>query len=68
MKNKRMDCYPWEVPTKEQKQMFDALSYEDQLEMVRLEIIEGEESGISDKAIPDIMEEVKSRLKGQNIE
>lgn len=24
MKAKRMDCYPWAVPTEEQKRMFDA--------------------------------------------
>lgn len=42
MKEKRMDCYPWAAPTEEQKRMFDTLSYEDQLEMVRAAIIEGE--------------------------
>lgn len=45
MNKKRMDVYPWAVPTEEQKQLFDALSYEEQLEMVRQALIEGEESG-----------------------
>lgn len=66
MKEKRMDCYPWAAPTEEQKRMFDALSYEDQLEMVRAAIIEGENSGISDKTVIEIMDDVKARLKGQN--
>lgn len=66
MKEKRMDCYPWAVPTEEQKRMFDALSYEDQLEMVRAAIIEGENSGISDRTVSEILADVKARLKSQN--
>jgi len=30
-----MDCGPWAVPSEDQKRMFDALSYDEQLEMVR---------------------------------
>jgi len=45
MNKKRMDVYPWAVPTAEQKRLFDALSYEEQLEMVRQALIEGEENG-----------------------
>ncbi len=41
--------YPWAVPTEEQKNMFDALSYEEQLKMLQDAITEGLESGISDK-------------------
>ena len=47
MNKKRMDVYPWAVPTAEQKRLFDALSYEEQLEMVRQALIEGEESGLA---------------------
>ena len=67
MKEKRMDCYPWAVPTEEQKRMFDALSYEEQLEMVRAAITEGKNSGVSDKSITEIMDDVKARLKDQGI-
>ena len=67
MKEKRMDCYPWAVPTEEQKRMFDALSYEEQLEMVRAAIIEGANSGVSDKTVIEIMDDVKDRLKDQGI-
>lgn len=66
MKEKRMDCYPWAVPTEEQKRMFDALSYEDQLEMVRSAIIEGEKSGISSKTFDEIIKDAKARSKSQN--
>ena len=41
----KVDCYPWAQPTEEQKNMFDQLSPEKQLEMVRQALIEGEESG-----------------------
>lgn len=64
MEEKRIDCYPWAVPTEEQKHMFDALSYEDQLEMVRAAIIKGKNSGVSDKSVTEIMEDVRARLKG----
>ena len=46
--------------------MFDNLSYDDQLEMLRSAIKKGEESGVSDKTLPEIMAEVKARLKEQN--
>ncbi len=67
MKEKRMDCYPWAVPTEEQKRMFDALSYEEQLEMVRAAIIEGAIIEISGKTVIEIMDDVKARLKDQGI-
>ena len=35
MQNKKVDCYPWAAPTEEQKRMFENLSYDDQLEMLR---------------------------------
>ena len=38
----KIDCDPWAVPTEEQKRMFDALSYEDQLKMVRDALDEGD--------------------------
>ncbi len=47
MNKNRMDVYPWAVPTEEQKRLFDALSYEEQLEMVRQALIKGEESGLA---------------------
>jgi len=58
---KKMDVYPWAVPTPEQKKMFDALSYEEQLNMVREAIIAGEKSGISEKSFDEVMEEVHAR-------
>lgn len=48
---KKMDCYPWAVPTQEQMRMFDALAYDEQLKMVQDAITEGINSGVSDKAI-----------------
>ena len=66
MQNRKIDCYPWAAPTEEQKRMFDKLSYDDQLEMLRSAIKKGEESGVSDKTLPEIMAEVKARLKEQN--
>ena len=44
-KPENMDCYPWAVPTEEQRRMFDALSYDEQLKMVQDAITEGLESG-----------------------
>ena len=41
-KKPHIDCYPWAVPTEAQKRMFDALSYEKQLQMVREALEEGE--------------------------
>ena len=61
MKKEQIGCYPWAVPTEDQKRMFDALSYEDQLEMLRSAIIEGEKSGISDRTASDILADVKAR-------
>lgn len=66
MQNKKVDCYPWAAPTEEQKRMFDNLSYDDQLEMLRAAIKKGEESGVCDKTLPEIMADVKARLQGQN--
>ena len=40
-----IDSYPWAAPTDEQKLMFDALSYEEQLKMLQDALIEGEKSG-----------------------
>ncbi len=44
---KKIDVYPWAVPTEEQKEMFNTLSYDEQLEMVRKALIDGEQSGDS---------------------
>lgn len=41
MKKEPIDCYPWAAPTEEQKSMFDNLSYDDQLEMLRSTIKKG---------------------------
>jgi hypothetical protein len=46
MDREKIDCYPWVNPTEEQKLMFDRLSYEEQLEMLRSEITKGRESGV----------------------
>ena len=53
------------MPTKEQKLMFDALNYEEQLNMLREALIEGEESGISDKSIDEIIEEARAEIKAK---
>lgn len=55
--------YPWAVPTKEQKLMFDALSYEEQLKMLQDALTEGLESGISDKSFDEIRETAKAKMK-----
>lgn len=60
MKNK-IDAYPWAVPTPEQKQMFDTLSYEEQLNMLREAIIAGEKSGISNKSFDEIIAEARPK-------
>jgi len=57
--------YPWAVPTKEQKLMFDALSYEEQLKMLQDAITEGIKSGISDKSFDEIIEEARTELKAK---
>lgn len=41
---KKIDVYPWAAPTEEQKKMFNALSYDEQLGMVRKALIDGEQS------------------------
>lgn len=66
MKKEPIECYPWAAPTEEQKRMFDNLNYNDQLEMLRSVIKKGEESGVSDKTLLEIMAEVKARIKEQN--
>lgn len=48
---KKIPCYPWATPTEEQKCLFDALSYEEQLKMVQEALGEGLESGISDQSM-----------------
>lgn len=57
---KKIDFYPWAVPTPEQRRMFDALPYEAQLKMVQDSLAEGLESGISDKSVDQIFEEILS--------
>lgn len=56
----QIDTYPWAVPTQEQKKMFDAMSDEEQLNMLRQAIIDGENSGISDACN---MEEIIQKAK-----
>lgn len=58
--------YPWAVPTEEQKNMFDALSYEEQLKMLQDAITEGLESGISDKSFDEIIEESRAEIKAKS--
>jgi hypothetical protein len=49
MEDQKIHFYPWAVPTKAQKSMFDTLSYKEQLKMLQDALTEGLESGISDK-------------------
>ncbi len=52
--------YPWAWPTEEQIKMFNQLTPDEQLNMLRQAIIEGEESG--DAGILD-MEEIRQSAK-----
>lgn len=61
MDRKKIDSYPWAKPTEEQKLMFDRLSYEEQLEMLRSEIAKGRESGVCDRSLSEILSNVKAR-------
>ncbi len=61
MNREKIDCYPWATPTEEQKLMFDRLSYEEQLEMLRSEITKGLESGVCDRSLSEILSNVKAR-------
>ncbi len=58
-----IDSYPWAVPTEEQKRMFDALTDEEQLKMLQEALIEGEESGISEKSFDEIIEKARAKIK-----
>ena len=58
-----IDSYPWAVPTEEQKRMFDELSQDQQLKMLQDALIEGEESGISDKSLDEITEKARAEMK-----
>ena len=53
-----IDVYPWAAPTEEQKRLFDALSPEEKREMIRSAIQEGLDSGVSEKSVAAIIEEV----------
>lgn len=53
---KKIPCYPWAIPTEEQKRLFDALSYEEQLKMVQEALKKGLESGISDQSLDEIFD------------
>ena len=55
-----VSCYPWASPTAEQIKRFDQLTPDEQLNMLREAIIEGEESG--DSGILD-MKEIVQRAK-----
>ena len=55
--------YPWAAPSEEQKRMFDALSYEEQLNMLREALIADEKSGISNKSFDEIREEARAEMK-----
>ncbi len=63
MEDQKIPSYPWAVPTKEQKLMFDALSYEEQLNMLREALIAGEKSGVSNKSFDEIREEARVQRK-----
>lgn len=56
----QIDCYPWAWPTEEQIKMFNQLSPDEQINMLRKAIIDGEKSG--DSGVLD-MEEIKQRAK-----
>lgn len=66
MEDQKISSYPWAAPTKEQRNMFDALNYEEQLKMLQDTLIEGEESGISDKSFDEIIEEARAGIKTKN--
>lgn len=57
-----MDVYPWAAPTEEQKRMFDALDYDEQLAMIREALVAAENSGISDRTLKEIFESIKKKL------
>lgn len=61
MEDQKIPSYPWAVPTKEQRAMFDALNYEEQLNMLRESLIAGGKSGISNKSFDEIREEAKKK-------
>lgn len=63
MENEKIDCYPWAAPTEEQKRMFDALCYEDQLEMRCFAIELGRNGGVSNRFLNEIIENARERLK-----
>ncbi len=48
---KTMDIYPWAAPTEEQKRMFDALSYDEQLKMVQEAISQGMQTRADDRVV-----------------
>ncbi len=56
----KIEAYPWAVPTEEQKAMFDSLSPEQQLDMLRQAIIKGEES---EAAEPLDMEKIRQKAR-----
>ena len=57
-----IEAYPWANPTEEQKAMFDSLSPEQQLDMLRQAIADGIESGDAGELdMEDIIQ--KSRQK-----
>ena len=61
MNREKINCYPWANPTEEQKLMFDRLSYEDQLGVLRSEITKGRKSGVCDRSLSEILSNVKAR-------
>lgn len=54
-----IDVYPWAVPTREQREWFDALSPEDKRKAIQAAIEKGFSSGISEKSIDDIIREFR---------
>ena len=63
MTKKKMDVYPWAVPTDEQKRLFDDLNYDEQLQMVRAALEEGDASGESDRTHEKIIAEARAKLQ-----
>jgi len=63
----RIDSYPWAVPTEEQKAIFDALSYAEQLKMLRQAIIDGENSGVSDSHDMEKLSRKPSKKQGYSL-
>ncbi|WP_306258405.1 hypothetical protein [Pararhizobium sp. IMCC21322] len=59
----QINVYPWAVPTEAQKRAFDRLSTEEKRQALEDAIEEGFSSGVSDKAMSDIIAEAKADIR-----